>query len=634
MAPQRNTQRAQESARIEGTAQHASERAIVVWLPDWPITAYLRTQAREVPEADRVSPDAPLAIVHDGRVVVCSAAARAEGVSRGQKRRDAQAASSRLILLPADESRDERAFHGILTALEELVPGVQQLRPGLAAIRARGPARFYRGEARAAAALLDALDEMGLPHARIGIADGLFTAEQAARTAGTAGTAVPEHPSTTTRAAHADATARTAAGATAPATPARPTDTTHTSHAAPQGDATHPAHTADAPRSATPTPSSDTTRTAFAASQDDAAHAAHATHTAPHSARIAVVPRGESARFLAPLPTTSLGDRDLALLLARLGVQTLGAFAALPVERVRERLGPHGLRLHALAAGADSRAVVPRTPPPELIRSLDLEPPLELAEQVAFAVRQTADAFCDGLGAQSLVCTAVRITLETDRDERSERVWQHPTSFDAASIVDRVRWQLQPSPGDSPFTGGVARIVLEPEAVDDGDRHRPALIGQGPDERAHHAMTRVQAALGHRAVLTPVLGGGRTPAERETLRPWGDASPPPRPRDRPWPGSLPRPLPTEIFRDLRPASVLSADGSPVSVDDRGFVSADPARLDGRAIVAWAGPWPLIERTWDPARSRTAHRFQFVDDAGSAWLAVLEAGAWRLEGKYS
>src|SRR5690606_37449248 len=168
----------------------------------------------------------------------------------------------------------------------------------------------------------------------------------------------------------------------------------------------------------------------------------------------------------------------------------------------------------------DSRAVVPRTPPPELIRSLDLEPPLELAEQVAFAVRQTADAFCDGLGAQSLVCTAVRITLETDRDERSERVWQHPTSFDAASIVDRVRWQLQPSPGDSPFTGGVARIVLEPEAVDDGDRHRPALIGQGPDERAHHAMTRVQAALGHRAVLTPVLGGGRTPAERETLRPW------------------------------------------------------------------------------------------------------------------
>ncbi|WP_231916007.1 DNA polymerase Y family protein [Microbacterium karelineae] len=531
-------QAARGTAAPDPTAGGAApERAIVLWLPDWPITAHLRTQAREAPENERVSPDDPLAIVHDGRIVTCSAAARAEGVRRGQRRRDAQGACSRLRLLPADEGRDERAFHRVLTRLEELTPGVQPLRPGVAALRARGPARFYRGERAAAEALLRALADDGLAEARAGVADGLFTAEQAAR----------------------------------------------------------------------------------AAPPDDA---------------IRVVSSGGSSAFLAPLPTSALGDGELALFLARLGVQTLGEFAALPAGRIHDRLGPRGARLHDLAAGADSRTVVPRVPPPELARELDLEPPLELAEQVAFAVRRTADAFCDGLGAAGLVCTAVRITIESDLGGRSERVWQHPQSFDAASVVDRVRWQLQPSRDAPALTGGICRIAIEPDAVDDAAGHQPALVGQGPDERTHHAMTRVQSALGHRGVLTPAIGGGRWLAEREALRPWGDAAAPARRRDLPWPGSLPPPLPTEVFHEPRPVRVTGAGGAPVAVDERGLLTAPPAAVDGRRIARWAGPWPVVERTWDPARARSAHRFQLVDDEGSAWLAVLEHGAWWLEGRYA
>ena len=511
------------------------ERTIVLWFPDWPITAFLRTQAREVSAANRVHADGPLAIIHDGQVVACSAAARADGVTKGQRRRDAQGACAQLRLLPHDEARDSRAFHDVLTHLEELVPGVQPLRPGLAAIRARGPARFYGGEQQAAESLLRSLADIGLT-ARAGVADGLFTAEQAAR--------------------------------------------------------------------------------------------------APSGEPVTLVPPGGASDFLSPLPALSLGDRELALLLARLGVQTLGEFAAIPAARVHERLGVRGSWLQALASGRDSRTVAPRTPPPETVRVLDLEPPLEIADQVAFAVRQTAETFCDGIGAQSLVCTAVRITLETDRDERSERVWQHPASFDATSVVDRVRWQLQPAPGETAFTGGVSRIVIEPDAVDDAASHQPALIGQGPDERSHHAMSRVQTLLGHRGVLTPALGGGRTPADREELVPWGEAAVPSRSRDLPWPGALPPPLPSEVYRAPHRVSVTAADGTIVTVDERGFVSADPARIDGRGIISWAGPWPLVERGWDPQRARRTHRFQLVDDRRSAWLAVLEDETWHLEGRYA
>ena len=74
-----------------------------------------------------------------------------------------------------------------------------------------------------------------------------------------------------------------------------------------------------------------------------------------------------------------------------------------------------------------------------------------------------------------------------------------------------------------------------------------------------------------------------------------------------------------------------------SVDERGQVSAPPALLTEsgrrRSIEAWAGPWPIVERTWDAARARRAHRFQVVDADGVAWLLVCENGAWSAEGRY-
>ncbi|MBF0815343.1 DNA polymerase Y family protein [Microbacterium paludicola] len=523
-------------------------RVIVLWLPDWPVTALLRSEARAaarpvdgVAAAAADPDDAPIAIMHANRVVACSASARREGVRRGQRRRDAQGACPRLRLVPADPARDERAFSPVLTRLEQLAPGVQPLRPGLCAIRARGPARFYGGEEQAASALLDELAACGIPDARAGVADGLFTAEQAARL------------------------------------------------------------------------------------------------MSPASIRI--VPRGASAAFLSPLTIAALNDDDLVALLARLGVQTLGEFAALDIAAVRDRLGDHGARLHALAGGSDSRPVVPRVPPPELAREVEFESPLELAEQVAFAVRTTADDVITGLDDAGLVCTEVRITLLDDRGGRSERVWLHPTCFDASALVDRVRWQLQATlEGESGAfggeNGGVTLVRIEPEAVDDTAHHQPALLGQGPDERLHHAMSRVQAMLGHRGVVTPLLAGGRWLGERERRVPWGDAERPAHPRDLPWPGSLPQPLPSEVYRPLRPAAVAASDGSPVAVDERGGMSAPPALLDGRQVAAWAGPWPVIERQWDPARARRAHRFQMVDTDQTAWLLVLEDERWWIEGRYT
>ncbi|WP_327036822.1 DNA polymerase Y family protein [Microbacterium sp. CH12i] len=403
-------------------------RHLVLWLPDWPVRAALGSPVTGRPVTDKPVTDEPVAgepvaIVQANIIVACSAAARAQGVRRGQRRRLAQSRSPALRLIPADPRRDERAFLPVLRLLEDLVPGVQPLRPGLAALRARGAARYYGGEEQAALRLIEALAEHNHPGSRAAIADGLFTAEQAARLA-------------------------------------------------------------------TPT---------------------------------LIVDPGRSQEFLAPLPVQSLGDEEVTALLQRLGIRTLAEFATLAEDDIRDRLGERGARLHALASGADSRPLTPQHPEPELAREVVFESPLKHADQVAFAVRQTADAVTAALAELAQVCTEVRIDFTDDDGAISSRVWMHPTSFEASDLVDRVRWQLEglrPSGASVDRVGaGIAEVRIVPTRVDDSAHHQPGLFGQGPEQRLHHAVSRVQAMLGHRGVVTPVVIGGRRLADRQLLQP-------------------------------------------------------------------------------------------------------------------
>lgn len=547
-------------------------RSLVLWFPDWPITALLRESGPEPMSA--LAP--PIALVANNLVVACSPAARAEGVRRGQRRRDAQARSPRLRVVAADPARDQRAFAPVVTVIEARAPGVQIIRPGVCALRARGVARYYGGEAAAAQMLIDELAAHGTPGVRAGIADGPFTAEQAARRgmlSGPGASGTPGMPG--------------APGASG--IPGGPDG-----RVAPRG-------------------------------------------------QIAVVPAGAAAEFLAPLPVAVLVDTgfsaapELIELLARLGVRSLGDFAGLAAERVRERFGDRGIHLHDLAAGHDSRAINPRVPPAELHREVAFEPPLEIAEQIAFGMRIAADEFIARLGAERLVCTELRVELTAERGERSERVWLHPASFDASAVVDRVRWQLGEAQGQGALRSGIALVRIDAAAVADASTQRPAIFGGGPEEKVHHALSRVQAMLGHRGVLTPTIGGGRWLAERQVLVPWGDRAVVAKERARPWPGALPDPLPTTVFPEPYEVEVTARGGAAVAVDERGALTAEPAVLieSGRrlAVDAWAGPWPVIERGWDALRSRHAHRFQFVDAEHVAWLLIWEADEWRAEARY-
>lgn len=506
-------------------------RVLVLWFPDWPLRAALGGPP----------PHPPTALMQANTVTACTASAREHGVRAGQRRREAQGRLSSLQVLPHDPARDERAFLPVLQLIESHAPGVTLLRPGLAVLRARGISRYHGGEDRAAAALASVLAEAGFPEVRIGVADGPFTAEIAAR-----------GPSACT-----------------------------------------------------------------------------------------VVPAGGAKEFLAPFPVQVLRDEQITGLLLRLGVRTLGEFTALPAVDVRDRFGEHGARLQALAAGADSRPLSPRPPDPELARQIEFEAPLGGADQVAFAVRQTADAVLLGLGEASTVCTEVRIDLTDDNGHVFSRTWLHPTCFDSSDLVDRVRWQLEAlaaenakAPVDEARAfGGIVAVRILPVAVDDAAHHQPGLFGSGTDERLHHAVSRVQTMLGHQGVVTAALAGGRWLADRQVLTPWGERAVAPRDPAPPWPGSLPDPLPAEVFRPPRPLGLRAAGGDTISIDERGTLSAAPAFIDGTGVLAWAGPWPVHERRWAAGGGKRGHRFQVVDDQDRAWLVFCTGDRWWAEGRY-
>ncbi len=363
-----------------------------------------------------------------------------------------------------------------------------------------------------------------------------------------------------------------------------------------------------------------------------------------------VVPVGVSPAFLAPLPVTALERPALADVLVRLGLRTLGAFAALDPADVVARFGADGALAHRLAAGLDERPPATTDPPPDLVVEAELDPPAERVDTAAFAAKALADELGARLDARGLACSRLVVRAETEHGEVHQRAWRHEGALGPAAVADRVRWQLDGwlngLAADRP-TAGITLLRLSPDEVTGATGRQLGFWGgeAAAADRAGRALARVQGLLGPDAVTVPEWQGGRGPAEQLVLVPvhavdLGGDRPATRPESvpAPWPGRLPDPAPAVVPPDPVPAEVVDADGRSVQVGGRGLASAAPHRvaLGGRPaqpVVAWAGPWPSDERWWDGERHRRRARLQVVLEDGSAHLLAVEGGTWWLEATY-
>jgi protein ImuB len=368
-----------------------------------------------------------------------------------------------------------------------------------------------------------------------------------------------------------------------------------------------------------------------------------------------IVPTGATLEFLARQPVSVLGNPELTVLLPKLGIRTLGEFAALPAGEAASRFGAEGVMAHRLARGLDPRPLAPQPPRLDLSVQQAFDPSCEQAEPVVFTAKALAEQLHARLLTRGLACVRLQVRVCNSDGQEVSRLWRHDGLLSALAVAERVRWQLdgwrpgherargsaraeQPDEGIS--GGGITLLQLIPDQLVRATGRQLGLWGDAViSDQLARAAIRVQAMLGHEAVTFPVLAGGRSPADQVLLVPFGDAGLPARPAGRPWPGRIPAPTPASVYPVPRPAMVTDQAGDAVSVTGRAQLSAPPAWLavagePANAIVSWAGPWPVTELWWDPARARRQARFQLITDDGSAWLAVLQEGRWLIEAGYA
>lgn len=557
-------------------------RTLAVCCDQWPVVASGRPA------------EAPVAVLHANRVVAVGAAARADGVVVGLRRREAQSRCPSVEIVELDPERDARVFETVMGALESIAPRWEVATPGRCAVPARGPSRFHGGDVALAAVVRRVVAEAlgGLPGGDVaGVGVGIADGPRAAAVV-----------------------AQIAAGR-------MPAATGGMAGGMPAGAAATGAGCTVVPPGA----------------------------TAAHLARLPVrwIAVGDGGWAGGDGRGRAKEMEDLVGVLGRLGLKNLGRFAALEPTDVLARFGAVGRDAHDFARGAERCTPALGERPPDLRVSAELDPPAERVDQAAFTAKVLADGLHAELRARGAVCTRLLVTAETEVGDRIERLWRHEGGLSAAAVAQRVRWQLEgwlaTGRGLGRCRGGVSRIELVPDQVvaDDG-RQLGFWGGSEAGDRVMRALARVQALLGAEAVTVPEWRGGRAPGQRYRPVPLDTVDLDARVGrdDRPWPGALPSPSPAVLWPGTLDAEVVDAEGRQVRVNGRGALSAPPVSCalaggEPARVHSWAGPWCVEEHWWDPVAHRRRARLQLVldRDGGEAHLLSLESGSWWLEASY-
>jgi protein ImuB len=223
-----------------------------------------------------------------------------------------------------------------------------------------------------------------------------------------------------------------------------------------------------------------------------------------------VVPEGEEGPFLAPLPLSRLAPEiEIAEMLERWGIRSIGEFARLPEGEVASRLGELGREFHAAARGIDPRPLEPRLPPMSLSEGMDFEWPLVSLEPFLFLGNAALERLVQRLESQGLACVKLETTLKLDPDGCDARSIALPApTREVKTLLTLVRLELEARPPGAPVCGFT--FTAHP---DKPRRAQLTLFGPAalsPDRLAT-TIARLAALLGAGRVGSPRTVNGHRP---------------------------------------------------------------------------------------------------------------------------
>ena len=358
--------------------------------------------------------------------------------------------------------------------------------------------------------------------------------------------------------------------------------------------------------------------------------------------RISVIPPGEEARALAPLPLEALlaihdligpalekasqtpskrrkkgqgrnyrlapgpdqqltsspdpkftSSPDLQIdRLRRWGLKTLGDFAALPAADVAARLGAAGPILQRAARGEDERPLVPPAAAPSFLQSMRLEWPVDDLQPLAFIVSRLCESLEQALAAADRGAISLTTMLRLVTKQAYARTLALPAPMrDARVLRTLVMLDLESHPPQAAIDEVVIDVDVAPGRILQTGLFEPALPAP---EALSTLIARLGAVVGESRVGAPAIVDTHRPGAF-AMKPFAPHQAPDSRLQAPAGSSLESgvrsPEPVSVIRRFRPPRAAR-----VRVEQARPVHLEAEDIRGEIVMA-AGPWRSSGAWW-------------------------------------
>jgi protein ImuB len=342
---------------------------------------------------------------------------------------------------------------------------------------------------------------------------------------------------------------------------------------------------------------------------------------------VSLVPQGDEAKFLAPLPLSLLAPSpDLAATLESWGIRRFHDLASLLPLGIAERLGREGLQLRELARGEAVRKLLPIEEPLRFEDEIELEDPVDLLEPLAFLLARLLNGLATRLATRGLATDELRLALKLENRATHNRTLRLPVpALDTKAFLKLMQLDLAAHPPQAPVT----RLRLGVNPVKARAAQTGLFIPLSPEPvKLEITLARIKSMVGEDRVGYPQLLDTHRPSAFGWASPTAVAQSPANPKTSAF--SLPlhseprsAPLQIRLFRPPRPARVALVSGQPSQITAAGIRGA---------VLNLAGPWRTSGDWWtnDPWQR---DEWDVALSDGVLYRVSCEPAGWFVQGAY-
>lgn len=342
-----------------------------------------------------------------------------------------------------------------------------------------------------------------------------------------------------------------------------------------------------------------------------------------------IVPDGEEASFLAPLPLDALPLREDALRrFGLLGVRTIGQFARLPSDGLADRFGREVARWQRLVRGEDPPlAALPLRDAAQVTHELDA--PVDGLEAVTFLLKTCCEDLGEQLARRGTLASRVELALALDHPPGGlDRRVMEPSlpAGSSGTLLSLCRLELEQRRLAAPLVALSLSVLEETPAQ---GRHAE-MFGESFDAEAlAAALDRVRALVGPEDVVAPAP---RDAHRREARRAWEPFRIPVKRGSGDGAAACAVSEAERLLERALPVDVALSSG-------RGTLHPCAAAREALGlrdrieIVRAVGPVRLMGEWWDGGADVDRDEWLLVGSDGSACRACCDrrTGAWTLLG---